>query len=82
MAIARWEDPANDAANMAWMHGWFADTEPHAKQAPYLNFNVFDTADREERIRAGFGPNYERLVAVKRRYDPSNLFRENSSIEP
>jgi FAD/FMN-containing dehydrogenase len=35
-----------------------------------------------ERIRAAFGPNYERLVALKRKYDPTNLFRHNQNILP
>jgi hypothetical protein len=82
MAIARWEDAADDGDHIAWVRGWFAATEPYGKPAPFLNFNVFDTSDREERIRAGFGENYERLREVKRRYDPTNLFRENANIAP
>jgi hypothetical protein len=80
--IGKWQDEIEDAGNIGWVRGLFEATDAYAKSAQFLNFNVFDTADRAERIRAGFGPNYDRLVAVKRRYDPTNLFHENVNIEP
>ena len=42
----------------------------------------FLTADESERIRAAYGPNYDRLVQVKGEYDPGNLFRMNHNIQP
>ena len=45
----------------------------------YVNFL---SADDSERVRSAYGPNYERLARVKRRYDPANLFRVNQNIKP
>ncbi len=45
----------------------------------YVNFL---TADEDGRVRSAYGPNYDRLAQVKRRYDPNNLFRMNQNIEP
>ena len=38
--------------------------------------------DKPEKIRASFGANYERLVALKQQYDPTNLFRLNPNVKP
>jgi FAD/FMN-containing dehydrogenase len=76
--ISVWEDPADDdrviAANRA-----FADAmRPFSTGAAYLNF----TADGD-RVRDSYGAEkYERLVALKDKYDPENLFRGNQNIEP
>ena len=42
----------------------------------------FLTQDEGDRVRAAYGPNYERLVELKKRYDPANLFRMNQNIPP
>ena len=47
----------------------------------YLNFGGFGE-EKEELVRAAFGPSYERLAAIKREYDPTNLFRMNQNIPP
>ena len=46
----------------------------------YVNF--MDADDGEDRVRESYGPNYERLVALKNKYDPTNLFRLNQNIKP
>ncbi|TJV72599.1 MAG: oxidoreductase, partial [Mesorhizobium sp.] len=51
---------------------------PHG--GAYINFMMDD--EGEARVRAAYGANYERLVAVKRKYDPANLFRVNHNIRP
>jgi hypothetical protein len=77
-----WEDAADDAAGIASVREIFAATEPYAKPAQFLNFNIFEADDQLKRVRAGYGSNWDRLVAIKRRYDPSNVFRANNNIPP
>jgi FAD/FMN-containing dehydrogenase len=78
-AHGRWEDPADDARSIAWARDFFRASAPFASGGAYVNFL---TADEGSRVRAAYGPNYERLTAVKRQYDNANLFRTNQNIEP
>jgi len=74
-----WEGAERDAEVIGWVresHGLFA---PWTSGGVYLNF-VGD--EGQERVRAAFGPNYERLVAVKTTWDPDNVFHGNQNIEP
>jgi hypothetical protein len=48
--------------------------------ASYVNFQTDDEGDA--RVRASYGSNYDRLVALKRRYDPGNMFRSNRNVRP
>ena len=82
IAVGAADDPADDETSIAWVRGLHAATERHALNGAFLNFNTLDAPDRRNRVRAGYGVNWERLVAVKRRYDPTNLFRENNNIVP
>jgi UDP-N-acetylenolpyruvoylglucosamine reductase len=75
-----WDDPSDDAAGIDWVRETFAVTEPYSKPAQFLNFNIFESDEQVSRVRAGYGPNWDRLVAIKRRYDPSNVFRANNNI--
>ena len=52
---------------------------PFASGGVYVNFL---TADEGDRVRSAYGPNYDRLARVKRKYDPDNLFRMNQNIKP
>jgi FAD/FMN-containing dehydrogenase len=76
---ARWDDPALDGACIQWARGVFLDSAPYATGGVYVNFMPEDETDR---IRAAYGPNHDRLVALKDRYDPGNLFRMNQNIRP
>ncbi|HET7226575.1 MAG TPA: FAD-binding oxidoreductase [Candidatus Eisenbacteria bacterium] len=76
---ARWEDAADDASNVRWARDVFEAMAPFASAGVYVNFL---TADEADRVRVAYGPNYERLAQVKRRYDPDNLFRSNQNITP
>jgi FAD/FMN-containing dehydrogenase len=76
---AIWEDPAADEANIAWSRGVWEAMTPFATGGVYVN-SLGD--EGEERIRAAYGPNYARLVALKARYDPENLFRLNQNLRP
>jgi FAD/FMN-containing dehydrogenase len=75
----RWADPEKDEACIAWSRDLFKAAAPFATGAVYVNFM---TQDEGERVRAAYGSNYERLVQLKRKYDPTNLFRMNQNIRP
>jgi FAD/FMN-containing dehydrogenase len=75
----RWEDPAKDAECIGWARDLFRATAPFATGAVYVNFLTEEEGDR---VRAAYGRNYDRLVKVKNRYDPRNLFRVNQNIRP
>jgi len=78
---ANWEDPADDEACIAWARRVHAAAAPFSTGAEYLNFpGLYEDADRT--VRDTFGANLDRLAAVKRRYDPDNLFRFTHNIRP
>ena len=72
--IAFWDDPAETAANVAWCERFFDATVPFSSGEVYVN--SLDEGE-EHRIREAYGPNWEQLRHIKRRYDPSNFFRCN-----
>ena len=74
-----WPDAADDEANTAWVRDYYAATAPHSEEGGYINFMAEDDQDR---IRANYRGNYDRLAEIKRRYDPGNLFRHNQNISP
>jgi hypothetical protein len=77
--ISQWTDPAEAARHIQWTRDFWNAVEPFASGQVYVNH-----LDAEEgtRIRAAYGPGYERLVALKNKYDPTNLFRLNQNIKP
>jgi FAD/FMN-containing dehydrogenase len=75
----RWADAANDNAVVGWARGLFTAAAPFSTGSVYVNFL---STDDEARVRAAYGSNYDRLVALKNRYDPTNLFRVNQNIQP
>jgi FAD/FMN-containing dehydrogenase len=74
-----WPDPAQNDANIKWVKDYSAATAPHSDEGGYINFMASDDQDR---VRANYGANWGRLVEVKRRYDPDNLFHMNQNIAP
>lgn len=75
----RWQDKAQDAACIAWARHLFEAAAPFASGSVYVNFMPDDEVDRVEKA---YGTNYRRLAEIKRRYDPTNLFRMNQNIRP
>ena len=75
----RWETPAEDAAGVAWAREIFNASTPFSSGGAYVNFL---TAEESDRVKSVYGPSFDRLVEVKRKYDPSNLFRLNQNIKP
>jgi FAD/FMN-containing dehydrogenase len=74
-----WTDPADTDANITWTRETFAALRPHFGTGRWLNYLGDDQAD--DAVRAAYGPNYERLREVKRRYDPANVFHLNHNIQ-
>ena len=74
-----WPDPAQNEANIRWVRDYYDATAPHSEEGGYINFMADDD---QGRIRANYRDNYQRLVDVKRRYDPDNLFHLNQNIRP
>jgi hypothetical protein len=73
-------DPAKAPELISWARGYWEAIHPHSAGGAYANMMMDD--EGEDRVRASFGGNYDRLVAVKRRYDPDNRFRVNQNIVP
>jgi FAD/FMN-containing dehydrogenase len=72
-------DPAAFAASKQWAHRYWEATHSRTDQGGYVNFMM---EEGEGRIRATYGPNYDRLAEIKASYDPENLFRVNQNIPP
>ncbi|WP_318567121.1 FAD-binding oxidoreductase [Salinigranum marinum] len=74
----RWEDPAQDEACMAWARELYDAMTPHATGGVYVNF----IPERDGAEKLAYGDNFARLVEVKTRYDPENLFSVNQNVQP
>jgi FAD/FMN-containing dehydrogenase len=72
-------DPANADAITAWTKGYWEATHPYSAGGAYVNFMMNEGQDR---VRATYRGNYERLTRIKAHYDPDNLFRVNQNIRP
>jgi FAD/FMN-containing dehydrogenase len=75
-----WTDAGATAANVAWTRETFDALRPHFATGRWLNYLGDDQAG--DAIRAAYGPNFDRLRDVKRRYDPDNVFHLNHNIAP
>ncbi len=76
---ARWDDVGDDDRCIAWARDFFDETKPYASIGGYINFM---TEDEGGRVTSAYGTNYERLVRVKRKYDPENVLHLNQNIRP
>jgi FAD/FMN-containing dehydrogenase len=78
--VSRWVEPAEKERHVAWTRALCDAVRPHARGV-YVNYLGIE--EGAERVRAAYGPEkYARLAAVKRAYDPTNLFRLNQNIPP
>ncbi len=75
----RWEDAADDKKCIAWCRELFDATKPFATGAVYVNFM---TEEEGQRVEEAYGDGYGRLVELKNKYDPNNMFRLNQNIRP
>ena len=73
-------DPANNEKTISWTKSYYDALHPYSAGGAYVNFMMDD--EGADRIKATYGDNYERLVAIKNKYDPDNLLRVNQNIKP
>lgn len=73
-------DPANAGLVKDWCVNYWEDLHPHSMGGGYVNF--IGAGESQDRVRATYGDHYDRLAALKRTYDPTNLFHANQNIAP
>jgi len=72
-------DPANNERITSWTKEYWEALHPYSGGGAYVNFMM---DEGQERVRATYRDNYERLAQIKNKYDPNNLFRVNQNIKP
>jgi hypothetical protein len=77
--LAQWTEPGESQRHIEWARGLANSLSPFSSGAYFLNF-LGD--EGEDTIKAAFGPNYHRLTAIKKKYDPKNFFCLNQNIKP
>ena len=79
LILSQWADPSESEKNIQWTRGFFEAMQPFFERGVYVN-NLGE--EGEDRVKEAYGTHYERLVALKNKYDPTNLFRLNQNIRP
>ena len=74
-----WSDPRDHEKRFAWGEEWLRQLRPKSGERIYANYQTYDTPAGSPSI---FGPNHARLLALKTKHDPANLFRRNANIAP
>jgi FAD/FMN-containing dehydrogenase len=77
--LGTWGEANEDADQIAWVRNVWEAAHPYEHEGTYLNY-LMD--EGENRVRESFGPNYDRMVSLKNKYDPTNLFCFNQNIKP
>jgi FAD/FMN-containing dehydrogenase len=81
--IAMWTDPAEDELHIRWGRDYWRAMQPFSADGVYVNYLGPAAEEGEERVKAAYGPaKYGRLAALKKKYDPANMFRLNQNIRP
>ena len=75
----RWDDATDDEKGIAWAREFFKASAPYASAGAYVNFMTEEEGDR---VEAAYGSNFNRLVQIKKQYDPENVFHLNQNIKP
>src|SRR5213592_3091369 len=73
-------DPTNKEKIVSWTKSYYDAVHPYSAGGAYVNFLMGD--EGEERVKKTYGGNYDRLVAIKKKYDPDNFFRVNQNVKP
>lgn len=80
LIVSQWLDAKDDDKNVAWARATYDALGPHMVAESYTNYQTEDQT--KNALEQAYGRNYERLVALKKKYDPTNLFRLNQNIKP
>lgn len=79
MILGVWQDTKDSEKNLEWIRSFWSSLQPFLSSKVYVNYL---SQEGDERVKAAYGKNYERLAALKKKYDPTNLFRVNQNIKP
>ena len=79
MVSGAWRDPRDNERNIRWVRDYHEALRPHSEEGGSVNFMSHDD---QMKVRVNYGRNYDRLVEVKTKYDPTNLFRLNQNVAP
>jgi len=79
LLLSQWSSAAEAEPNIAWTRELYRDLQPLVDDAVYVN-NLGEEPDAV--VRAAYGGSYDRLCAIKRTYDPENIFRSTHNISP
>lgn len=79
LIMSLWPDPADSDRNIAWTRGLYEALKPFTRPGVYVNYLG---EEGEDRVKEAYGNKYQRLVALKNKYDPANLFHLNQNIAP
>lgn len=77
--ISNWSNPSEDEQHIAWTRNFWNAMEPFSSNTVYMNALG---VEGEQRVREAYGQNYDRLIELKRKYDPQNIFCMNQNIKP
>ncbi len=79
LIVGQWTSSADNEKNINWAKEAWEKLQPFTERSVYVN-DLGEEGD--QRVKAAYGPNYERLVALKNKYDPTNFFHQNQNIKP
>jgi hypothetical protein len=79
LIVSQWTDPRDTEQNIGWARDTFEALRPCTSGRSYINNLIAEDGRKVDEV---WGANYQRLVRVKRRYDPDNIFRLNHNIDP
>ena len=80
--IASWVDPGESEIHVKWTRDLWEALDPYSTGGVYVNNVGREVDEGPDMMRAAYGANYPRLVKLKNKYDPENLFRHNQNIKP
>jgi FAD/FMN-containing dehydrogenase len=83
LIVGIWPNPADNRKHIEWVRGLWDAMQPYSTGGVYVNYLGQSADEGPERVRAAYGDaKYERLLALKRKFDPDNVFRLNQNIDP